>query len=205
MKRVKIKKLFIIVFFFAIFSLALWPFKVTKKQKLKKPENFEFLVDSRLPKENSEKNIFFIETSGVLPNFTNTPATLTTRQACSVESAALTNPNAYIFVIFVSKSSLGNSRPMQVLKKLKNVIFLRLNLIEFTRKTPIGEWIRGGKIYETHFLRENISNILRVLLLWKYGGFSLDLDVLSQIPIDEIKERNFIVAEYKNLTVYNAL
>jgi Glycosyltransferase sugar-binding region containing DXD motif len=201
MKRLKI----VFVFFFALFSLALWKFKIAKTQELKKSENFEFLDDCRLPKENPDKNIFFIETSGVLPNFTNTPATLTTRQACSVESAALTNPNAYIFVIFVSKSSLGNSQPMIVLKKLKNVIFLRLNLIEFTRKTPVGEWIRGGKIYKTHFLRENVSNILKVLLLWKYGGFSLDLDVFSQIPIDEIKERNFIVAEYKNPRVFNAL
>lgn len=159
-KRCLLFVLLIIIFLF-------WFFKIPVRTENQMQANFENISSCKLVNEDSEKNIFFVETSGVLKNFTHTPATLTIRQACSVESAAVTNPNSYVFVVFVSKQRLGDSNAMQRLKKLQNIIFLQMNLVEFTKDTPVDKWMKTGKIYKTKFLRENISNLMKVLLLWR--------------------------------------
>lgn len=140
-----------------------------KDNKENMAKSFENILDCREVEKDSEKNIFFVETSGVETNSLSPSklANLKVRQACSVESAALMNPNSYIFVVFVSEFGLSNSSSIEVLKKFKNVIFLHLNLLEFTKNTPVEKWLREGKIYRTKFLKSNVSNMIKVLLLWR--------------------------------------
>lgn len=110
------------------------------------------------------KNIFFIESS---PITNNGEVALNSRQACSIESAAIMNPNHLICVIIVNNSNLKKLPIVDSLKKYKNIVFYRLNLEDFSRNTPVESWIKSKLLYKTGFLRQNIANILRLLLLWR--------------------------------------
>lgn len=113
---------------------------------------------------NMTRNIFFVESSF---SETNSEVSLNSRQACSIESAALMNPNAQICVIFVTNSKIARSKIIESLMEFANIVFYRLDLSEFSLNTPVENWIKSGAIYETEFLTETISDIVRLLLLWK--------------------------------------
>ena len=116
---------------------------------------------------NFNENIFFLDTTSFATNNSKNTASLSHRQACSVESAASINPKLLIFVVFTDKSTLENSDTIKALRQYPNIIFMKINMLEFVINTPIEQWMASGKIYETEFLANNISNILRALLLWK--------------------------------------
>jgi hypothetical protein len=116
--------------------------------------------------EKIEK-MFFLDTTSLRNENKTSFATLTNRQACSVESAAMANPNSVIFVIFLDKSSLGSSDPMKALRTLKNVVFLRINFLEFVKDTLVEKWVKTGAIYNSTFLPFNISNLLKAMLIWR--------------------------------------
>lgn len=188
-------------------------------------KSFKNILDCGELEIDPEKNIFFVETSSV-QNKSSKISSLKLRQACCVESAALMNPNSRIFVVFLSGFGLSNSSTMEVLKKLKNVYFVHLNLLEFTKNTPVENWMREGKIYQTNYLKSNVANILKVLLLWRleksignqittknllksifsrYGGTYFDFDVFSNVSLQTIQKSNFLISENKNLTLYYTL
>ena len=108
-------------------------------------------------------NIFFIETSGVARAKSGT---LNSRQACSVESAALKNPNSSVFMVFVDVVEIEASEIIKSLRKYKNIHFLRLRLDKFTQNTPAEDFIKSRKIKQGYEV-ENASDLLRVLILWK--------------------------------------
>lgn len=124
-------------------------------------EGFEDLIRS------SSSNIFFLETSGAATNDSNLPGSLTTREACNIESAASKNPKSNIFVIFVSTSRIDSSLQIKLLKSFRNVFLVRMDFVSFCKNTPVEEWVKSGKIFDSKFLKNNISNFLRFLLLWK--------------------------------------
>jgi hypothetical protein len=131
--------------------------------------SFTVLIDILSCKEvelDSSKNIFFLDTTSLAKNDTISPATLTTRQACSVESAAIMNPESFVFVIFLAKPSIENTETIKALTQHKNIIFLRIDFLEFVKNTVVEEWVAGGKIYNTKFLANNVSNLLRMMLLF---------------------------------------
>lgn len=113
---------------------------------------------------SESKNIFFLETAHSLKNV---EVSLTNRQACSIESAALMNPDAQISVIFVTNSALIFTQIIEALIKYANVAFYRLDLLEFSLNTPLEDWIKSNVLYDTKFLMETISDIVRLQLLWR--------------------------------------
>jgi DNA mismatch repair ATPase MutL len=118
--------------------------------------------------EGTSKNIFFTETlGGTGEKFKNQPGNLDVRSACSIESAALKNPKSTIFVVFIGTTHLADSPVINLLKSLKNVVFVRLDLLSFSKNTPLEEWLKSGKLFNSKFLASNISNVVRFLLLWK--------------------------------------
>jgi hypothetical protein len=123
------------------------------------------ILNGELPETSLGDNVFFVEAS--TESEAITPASLTSREACAIESAATKNPNFNVFMIFVGKTRLVDSKQVRVLKTFKNVQFLRLNVVPFSKNTPMGEWIESGKLFNSKFIEWNLSNALRLLLLWK--------------------------------------
>lgn len=108
-----------------------------------------------------------MESSGAKSENADKPASLNSRYACSIESAALKNPNSNIFVVIVGKTYLEDSKQSRALRGLNNVNFVSLDLVSFSQNTPMEKWIESGKLFNSKFIESNTSNVLRKLLLWK--------------------------------------
>lgn len=113
---------------------------------------------------DKSRNIFFVESSF---SATKDEVSLNYRQACSIESAAFMNQKAHICVVFVTNSRLIHSDVVESLMEYPNIAFYRLDLPEFSLNTTVEAWIKGKAIYEYKFPVETISDIVRLLLLWR--------------------------------------
>lgn len=69
-----------------------------------------------------------------------------------------------------------------------NIHLRTLNLWRFAQNTPISEWIKQDKLFESPYLLEQMSDILRAVTLFKYGGFYLDMDVVVKKSFDNLEE-----------------
>lgn len=103
------------------------------------------------------------------------------RQACAVESAARMNKNTSIFVIFLSTVGIDDKNLAPNIKALKsypNIYFRNLELSEYIKNTPIEEWTQNGQIFTSKYIVSHLSDFLRFLSLYKFGGIFLDLDFI---------------------------
>ncbi|KAG5674653.1 hypothetical protein PVAND_004607 [Polypedilum vanderplanki] len=138
------------------------------------------------------ENVFFVETQN------STQHILNDRQACSIESAALMNPNALIIVTFVTPKhfvDLNETRAIEILRQYSNIIFRFVNLKSFSKNTPLENWIKSGKLSNSKFVVSHTSDVLRYLLLYKYSGLYLDTDVIVTYPYGRINIENYACAE----------
>ncbi|XP_034474400.1 lactosylceramide 4-alpha-galactosyltransferase-like [Drosophila innubila] len=126
---------------------------------------------------------------------------LTARQSCAIESAALHNPNFHVFVLFAGptyRHSDNNSQHQQplidALLSYKNVQLRQLNLWRYAKGTPIEDWLNDGKLFRSSYLFSHISDFLRFLTLYRYGGLYLDMDVVMLRSIEDVPP-NFTGAE----------
>lgn len=120
---------------------------------------------------------------------------LSARQACSVESAALTHPNASI-CLAMSLDSSDNLAALKPTKKqfqnLENVFVIPLDYDTIFRWTPLEHWWREEFQFTTSIWRTiHLSDVTRLAFLWKYGGLYLDLDVIVLQPLLNLSS-NFI-------------
>lgn len=125
--------------------------------------------------EVTRNSIFFIETSCNHKN----GISLNLRQGCAIESAANLNPNLKIFVLFVAPSFLNNeSNVINRLTTFKNVNLRYINLVKYSYKTPLQDFVTSNTIFSSQWPVSHTSDLLRFLTLWKFGGTYLDLDVV---------------------------
>ena len=119
---------------------------------------------------NDSYNIFFLETNHLRE-------TLDVRQLCSIESAAKHNPSANVYVR-VLKAKLNVS---EIFETYPNIKWSIINLNEEFKETPLEEWWKSGKIISTaDYVRyAHLSDILRLMYVYKYGGFYSDLDAIT--------------------------
>lgn len=114
------------------------------------------------------------------------------RQACAIESAALWNPLRSIFVLFPSPVGVykNGTTPqlIEILNKYPNIQFRTMNLWRYSYETPLFEWIKTNEIFKSGYLIEHISDIFRVVTLYKFGGLYLDLDVIVLKNMDYLGE-----------------
>lgn len=122
------------------------------------------------------RSIFFHETSC----FGEDGITITARQACAVESAAIMNPRmtVYLFILSPAKFSNASIHIVNQLKKYENVRIRRIFMDDYVRNTPLEDWYASGVLRASRWPRSHMSDILRYLTLWKFGGIYLDLDVV---------------------------
>ncbi|CAD0199571.1 unnamed protein product [Chrysodeixis includens] len=132
------------------------------------------------------KSIFFQDTTcrGVL----------TYRQACVVESAALTHPNHQINVLFtypVLKDNFDNSAMKTLSDTYENVRFLRVHINDYVMGTPMSHTVAALSDDE---LNLHIAKVMTYLTLYKYTGIYLGLDVIVGETLAELWQ-NWIVRE----------
>ena len=118
-------------------------------------------------------------------------------QSCAIEAAAYHNPNRPVFVLFAT--TVGFSAEMQsatlaALRSYKNIHFLNVNLETFVNGTPAEDFYRNGQIFGSNFFIEHMSDFLRLMVLYKYGGIYLDTDAIVQKNLDELPA-NFLGKE----------
>ncbi|XP_030243581.1 lactosylceramide 4-alpha-galactosyltransferase-like [Drosophila navojoa] len=100
-------------------------------------------------------------------------------QACAIESAALHNQNFQVFVLFACRTYL--EKPAHIIDALlsyKNIKFRELNIGTYILDTPITDWLKLNDFYRSSFLMHHLSDLLRLLTLYRYGGIYLDMDVM---------------------------
>ncbi|TRY75690.1 hypothetical protein TCAL_04785 [Tigriopus californicus] len=121
--------------------------------------------------------------------------TLSPRQACSVESAAVAHPNASICLAMsmVDYSNIAVLKPTkEQFQNLENVFVIPLNYDSIFRWTPLEHWWREEFQFTTSIWRTiHLSDVTRLAFLWKYGGLYLDLDVIVLQPLLDLSS-NFI-------------
>ena len=74
----------------------------------------------------------------------------------------------------------------------------------FVRDSPFKKLLPGGSLDKVPYSANNYSNILRILLLYLYGGVYFDLDVISLQEFSGQLPLNFAVAQDSTL-VNNAI
>lgn len=128
-----------------------------------------------------DRNIFFHETSSLK----NSKITVTARQACAIESTAKINPTMKIYFFILCKNDSDepvnyNDNMIKILLKYPNIIIRRLIMKEYIKNTPLENWWSNEIINKSQWPVSHMSDILRYLTLWKFGGIYLDLDIIMQ-------------------------
>ncbi|KAK0077789.1 hypothetical protein PV326_009832 [Microctonus aethiopoides] len=138
-----------------------------------------------------DRNIFFHETSC----FGKEGIVMTSRQACAIESAAMMNPTMKVHLFILSNANYSNETKqiIHILTNYKNVIIQRIFMEEYVKNTPIQDWWESGVLRSSRWPKSHMSDILRYLTLWKFGGIYLDLDVVVISSLEKLY--NFAGAE----------
>ncbi|EDW29195.1 GL19577 [Drosophila persimilis] len=148
------------------------------------------------PRPTPGRSIFFHETScHQAENKKYKLLELTARQACAIESAALHNPNFQVFVLFAGPTyrpspkgrNNSNQQPLvDAILSYSNVHLRNLNLWRYAAGTPIEEWLKDGSLFRSRYLFSHISDFLRYLTLYRYGGLYLDMDVVVLQKMEDV-------------------
>lgn len=109
-------------------------------------------------------SIFFHETS--CDSFFNNKITITTRQACAVESAANMNPDMQVYLLFASPGNFvfegdESDRMLQALLEYDNIRIMHVDFERYIKDTPLEELYNTGRIENSDFARSHASDVLR--------------------------------------------
>lgn len=75
---------------------------------------------------------------------------------------------------------------MNAIMSLPNVHFNSLDIKQFSTETPLQNFIESGRMLKSKFVVAHTSDVLRFLLLWRYGGTYLDTDMIVKKKLDSI-------------------
>ena len=136
--------------------------------------------------KKSDNNIFFVETScGTDGNVTNSDIVvhLNPRHCCAVQSAALTNTNRSVYILHTCPldAAIYQRSPEYVHQTLAtpNVYIVHLVVSEIVKESPVEQLYTSNKLASSKYPVEHLSDVLRQLTLWKFGGTYLDLDTIN--------------------------
>ena len=142
--------------------------------------------------EQPTRNILFVESSGKV--------CLTRRQLCSVESAALHNPNITV-IVFISTKPEFKRFPSSVpppkdkfrdcdstlrILQLPNIRMVVDTMSNFLKGTDLYDWVESGVFYTSEYSMFHAGDVLRAALLKRHGGIFLDLDCMVLKPIGHL-------------------
>lgn len=145
---------------------------------------------SNLPKirnESENYNIFFIETN-------HEREFLSSKQLCAIESAALNNPNAYVYVVSI-RAELNQTYLQDT---YKNIILIKLVPYDLFQDTPLSKWWAQRRVFKSPYFLAHVSDAVRLALVWKYGGFYSDLDTISVKDLSPLRKYSGFGFLYEN-------
>uniref|UniRef100_A0A0K8SYV7 Alpha 1,4-glycosyltransferase domain-containing protein n=3 Tax=Lygus hesperus TaxID=30085 RepID=A0A0K8SYV7_LYGHE len=149
----------------------------------------------------SENNVFFIETSCAKDSEKFVPGglVLTPPQACAIYSTAYHNPFKQVFLIYTCPLSNNfyskSSGVTKALFDLPNFSVVQANLTYIYSKSPLSTL--DGALQKSQYPVEHNADILRILLVYLFGGTYMDLDVVSTKPLDDLGV-NYIGAQQED-------
>ncbi|CAG9806893.1 unnamed protein product [Chironomus riparius] len=123
------------------------------------------------------------------------------REICSIESAVLKHPDHIIFIIYLTYDSIVE---LQITKSFyglpyKNIRFGKLNVNQFLAETP---W-KNVDVQNIFGTFKDISKLIRLLLLWKYGGIYIDSKMIVKESLKNLKI--FLCNDDTGSTAYNVM
>lgn len=128
---------------------------------------------------------FFHETSG--------RASLNVRQACTVESLAYLNPDLKVYVLMTGQVDREALTMKTLTQNYDNIKIVHIDLAEYLTGTPLEKWYFCSDWNRGWFAVAHLSDALRFLTLFKFGGYYFDLDMIQLRPVTRL--RNFVVEE----------
>ena len=87
-------------------------------------------------------------------------------------------PSFYQVIIMVSTKSRIKSIPAYF-KVFRNMALARVNFTDLVAGTSASELWTNGTITKTGYVLENMSDVLRIIVLLSFGGVYFDSDVIS--------------------------
>ena len=140
---------------------------------------------------DSNRRIFFHETSG--------RQYLNLRQTCTVESAAMNNPDRPVQV-FMTSDQLDYSGPwLEILQHYVNVNIILIDAKDYFADTPLENWYNDGEWRTSMYKIVHLSDYIRMVTLLKGGGMYMDLDFVTLKQLDEKDLWNFYLIETKEM------
>lgn len=98
---------------------------------------------------------------------------------------------------------------LSALESYANIHFRNINLWSYAANTPLENWFLSDKLFLSDYLNSHVSDFLRYVSLYKFGGLYLDLDVIVQKTIENMSANyagaesdNYVAAGVINLEVY---
>ena len=136
----------------------------------------------------NEKKFFFIESS-------DRPF-LSARQLCSVESAYKHNPDSDIAVVLTSNTLdlKADKATCNIYKDLSDrVHFRHVDKTTFFTGTPLEDVYASGRLESSPHKIVHYSDAIRLVLIYKYGGWYADLDIIFLKTVEHL--RNVIASD----------
>ena len=137
--------------------------------------------------KNGNNKAFFLETSG--------RSTLKYRQACAIESLARLNPNTSVHLLMTSQNIDYDSPVIKTLLANfpSNFNVTSIDVGDYLTDTPLEHWYFCTTWNYGPYPVVHLSDALRLLTLFKFGGYYFDLDIIHIRSLSSL--RNFFVAE----------
>ncbi|ROT83587.1 lactosylceramide 4-alpha-galactosyltransferase [Penaeus vannamei] len=127
------------------------------------------------------------------------------RAWCSVESFALQNPTAKIWYVITAPYVDDTDSLVTILsERYKNLEVVGADLDKMFTGTPLEKLFKSGKwTRNTPWPANNLSNLLRNVLLWRWGGLNADTDCICVRNVTHL--RNTLSYDEKDRVANNAI
>ena len=112
----------------------------------------------------------------------------------SIEAAARMNPEIPVYLLFTTVTNelkLNRSVYTDILDTYKNIHIRYANVYEMGAGTVLQDFMNDNVWKKSKHAIEHMSDIIRALVIYKYGGLYIDLDVLMLKPWRYINQMNF--------------
>lgn len=129
-------------------------------------------------KEPAEGSIMLLEGYG--------GAKLTYRMFCAVESAARNHPQVPVYLLMTSNTVDDSPLLHGLTDSLSNLHVGHLDTERLFKDTPLQAWYARRAWEDSKWPTSHYNDALRWLLLWRYGGIYLDMDVVVTRPLSAL-------------------
>lgn len=193
-KRTPVKLMAIVLFIVLVAYLTLHRNPRSKITSRK----FSSLDYEELPSESHSKNVFLVDAEVDTDHVKFTP-----RLACAIESAARANLGKKVILMYASLErlqALKYSPLIDALLSYQNVFFDSTNVKKLSIGSPMEELFKDEKLNSSKYHLEHLTDAMKLLVLWKYGGTYIDADIIVRRSFDTVPS-NFVCrhnAEFAN-------